>query len=247
MKSIFGFTKNAMSNLAQFLLLFLLLPILFFILSLIDGTTSGYTFVCDVIGTIDIFDSLMAAVSVFVQCGGFSSFSESNELYEAIFMQIENLDTSFYQMLIIAICVYILQGVWDILRKAPIPIVNGLPIFISVVGVFLGALINYACQDMPWFAAGFMLLLVFVVDMIYFDGLPTNLIDILIKYLGYCLKYVILFLSIIFITGFICVLLLIWKGEQISFGIGAVTLIIFLVPLVLTLLLKKYTLELSRV
>lgn len=240
------FTKGTMSNIAQLLLLFLILPVLLLFMSFISGESSALGFFFDVFGEIEIFDTLMDAATVFAQGGGFASFSESNELYNAIFNQIENIDKSIYQMITVAICVYLMQGIWNLLKGVTPMLVNGQPIIFSVLGVFAGALIHYAWQDIPELATGFMLLLVFVVDMIYFDGLPTGILDIFIKYLLYCIKYVVLALLTIFITAFICILLLVWKGGEIGFGIALVTLLILLIPIFLLLVLKNNVLEMQR-
>lgn len=235
------FLKDLKLNIIQLLVVGIGLPLLCKVLAMFAGTAAALQTLFDIIGQIDVFDTLMVALTVFVQGGGLSASGSDDALYSTILSTVENLSSSISQLLIIALCVNLCCILWTLLVR------RGMCIFASVAGVLLGGLIMFAWQDIPELAIGFLMILLFVVDLIFVQKDRLNFGKFLLKYMKYCLKLIIDCLVVIFVTGFIAVLLLIWKGEDMGIGMAIFTLAVFLVPTVLALALKRYALSLNEI
>lgn len=234
------FVKDLALNIIQLVIVGIGLPIFCKVMSLISGTTAMLQTLFDIIGQIDVFDTLMVALTAFVQSGGLSTNGADDALYSSILSTVENLSSSISQLLIIALCVNLCCILWTLIVK------RGMCILASVAGVLLGGLVMFAWQDIPEIAIGFLMILLFVVDLIFVQKGRLNFGIFILKYLKYCLKLIIDCLVVIFVTGFVAVLLLIWKGEDISTGMAIFTLAIFLIPTILALALKRYCLSLNE-
>lgn len=235
------FVKDLKLNIIQLLIVCIGLPLLCKVLAVFTTTATALQTLFDIIGQIDVFDTLMVALTVFIQGGGLSAQGGSDALYSTILSTVENLSASISQLLIIALCVNLCCILWTLLVR------RGMCILASVAGVLLGGLVMFAWQDIPEIAIGFLMILLFVVDLIFVQKNRLNFGIFLLKYLKFCLKLIIDCLVVIFVTGFIAVLLLIWKGEDIGVGMAIFTLAIFLIPTILALALKRYALSLNEV
>ncbi len=234
------FLKDLSLNIIQLVIVAVALPLLCWAMSSWSGTSTALQTLFDIIGQIDVFDTLMVSLTVFVQAGGLSAEGADDALYTNILSTVENLGSSISQLLIIALCVNLCCILWTLLVR------RGMCIFASVAGVLLGGVIMYAWQDIPEVAIGFLMILLFVVDLIFVQKNRLNFGIFLLKYMKFCLKLIIDCLVVIFVTGFIAVLLLIWKGEDIGIGMAIFTLAIFLIPTILALALKRYALSLNE-
>lgn len=234
------FLKDLKLNIIQLIVVGVGLPILCKVMSLISGTANALQTLFDIIGQIDVFDTLMVALTVFVQSGGLSASGADDALYSNILSTVENLSSSISQLLIIALCVNLCCILWTIIVR------RGMCILASVAGVLLGGLVMFAWQDIPEIAIGFLMILLFVVDLIFVQTNRLNFGIFILKYLKFCLKLIIDCIVVIFVTGFVAVLLLIWKGEDMSVGMAIFTLAVFLVPTILALALKRYCLSLNE-
>lgn len=234
------FIKDLWLNIIQLLVVAIGLPLLCKVLSMISGTSTALQTLFDIIGQIDVFDTLMVALTVFMQGGGFSNEVASEAFYTNLLSVVSNLGSSISQLLIVALCVNLCCILWTLFVR------RGMCIIASVVGVLLGSLVMYMWQDIPELAIGFLMILLFVIDLIFVQTGHVNFGIVLLKYMKYCLKLIIDCLVVIFVTGFVAVLLLIWKGDDMSFGMAAFTLGIFLLPTILALALKRYALSLGE-
>lgn len=235
------FVKDLKLNIIQLLVVCIGLPLICKAMAMLSGTETALQTLFDVVGQIEVFDTLMVALTVFVQAGGLSTPGSNDALYSTILSTVENLSSSISQLLIIALCVNLCCILWTLLVR------RGMCIFASVAGVLLGGVVMFMWQDIPELAIGFLMILLFVVDLIFVQKDRLNFGKFILKYLKYCLKLIIDCLVVIFVTGFIAVLLLIWKGEQMSIGMAIFTLAVFLIPTILALALKRYALSLNEI
>lgn len=229
------FTKDLTTNIIQIIVVVLLLPMVFFILALINGTQEGLMFLLDVIGEIKIFDVLMDFVSTCLKAHDPSLIGNPDIYMVHVTELFETLDTSMFQLLSITLCVRICNILCDIVKWP------GIRILSSVLGVIFGYAVAIL-YDIPILALLFLLLLLIVLDMIFLFGRHSYTSDLILKYVLVTLKISLEMLAVIFMTGFIAILLVIWQGNVASFGMTVFMIAIFFIPWISLLAVNRYLL-----
>lgn len=118
-------------------------------------------------------------------------------------------------------------------------LVNGLPIFSSVLGVFIAYLI-LAWFDIPVVASFFLMVLYIVVDMIFVQDISFGVSGLLIKYLRSCLEFGVEMLAVLWLNGFVAVLLILWQGTFSGIGMAIIMICVFFIPWLLLMLAKGF-------
>lgn len=230
------FTKDLVANIAQILVIVILLPGVCFVLSKIMGTRDVLLMLLNLIGEIDVFDSLMNFISIGLQSHDGSLVGNFQDYAVHLVSMVNNLDQTLFELLSIAICVKLFSLLWELLKW------KGMPILASVVGVFLGCFI-VKIYDMPIMVSAFLLLLVMVIDMIFVRKPGFNLLAFIGEYLKFCLEMTLKMLAVIFMTGVIAVLLVIWQGNVDNLGMAVFMIAMFAVPWFLAAAANRYLLS----
>jgi hypothetical protein len=108
-----------------------------------------------------------------------------------------------------------------------------------VIGVFLGYLV-LALYDIPMMASVFLMLLFVVLDMLLVQDVHFNIVDLALKYIKSCLEFGFEMLSVLWLSGFVAILLIIWQGNITNVGMVIFLLCIFIIPWALLELVKMY-------
>ncbi len=228
------FTKDLIANIAQIILVVLLLPGLCFVLSKITGTTDTLLLLLNMVGEIEIFNSFMNVVSFGVQCQEPGLVGEQFLLQLALYF--ENLDESVYELFAIAICVNLFNILGSIIKM------RGMPILTSLIGVFCGYYIA-KYFPLPILTIAFLMLLTMVIDLIFVQKPNVGIISFFAGYLKSGLKMTVNVMATIFMTGFVAVLLVIWQGGVTNIAMMLFMILMFAIPWFIMALLDEYLLS----
>ena len=216
----------------ELVFIMIVLPVTCFFLAKLLGTRELMEMVIDMVGEIQIFDKMMDITSILYK-GHDPSLAGNSELYlEHVAELLNSLGPSMLQLFSITLCVRLCVMIcdlapWGSMLMAP-----------RLAGVIFGSII-LKVYDFPMVALGFLILLFFVIDLIFVQDISFDPLTLFIKYLLYCLKMTIELLGVVFTTGFIAVLLVIWQGNITSIGMAIFMVVIFSLPLICVALLER--------
>ena len=234
---MFKITKAILGTIGQILLVILILPLLCFAAGAITGAQNEDLIVLEMLGQIDFFNTIMNAISAFMQMHVSNLVGDPNAYLTHIASVFDALDTSIFQLLDVTLCVALCNMLWDILKNAKL--VRSAHIVSSVIGVFLGYLV-LALFDIPMMASLFLMLLFVVLDMIFVQNVRFHIGDLLLKYMKSGIKFGFEMLSVLWLSGFVAVLLIIWQGNITNVGMIIFLLCIFIIPWSLLKLAESY-------
>ena len=213
------FLTDLPMNLLQILVVLILIPIVFLILSLLKGFPEGLSFLLDVMGEIQIFDVLMEFISTCLRAYDPVAMGNPDYYLDAITRVLDTMSGSMVQIFCISLCVRCCNLFCDIVRWP------GVRILPSIFGVICGYCVA-AIYGPNIFVLSFLFLLIVVVDMVFLFGRRAFMMDLFLKYILVCLKTSVEMLAIVFMTGFITIILVIWQG-----GVTSIPMVLFLIAM----------------
>lgn len=234
--------EDLLINIIQILFAMFALPLICLIFSFVDGTKGAASYLLNLLGEVPGMDSLANTIGAHVQAHD-ASIADTFDLYgQSIVDYIDNMGESIFEVMAIALCVKACTLFWNIV------VGKGIPLIASIVGVFLGCFVakNYMFSVFgnevaaPAMAIAFLLLLVFVIDIIFIRKPDGIIPDALFEYFYYAIEIALKGFSMVFICGFAATGLTIWFGNILNVGTVLFLLVAYVVPWILICALNKY-------
>lgn len=225
--------KDLFANIAQIILVVILLPMLCLILVEVNSAQNTLEMLLNMVGQIPVFDTLMESVSLIMQMHDPALIGNPDIYLTHIESVVDSLNKSLFQVFSIALCVKLSNLAFDLLRG------RGMHILSSMIGVLLGYYVSTS-YEFPILASLFLFLLLFIVDLIFVQSVSVRISSLIIKYLVFSLKMILKILTTVFMTGFFAVLLVIWQGYVADIGVIIFMVCVFAVPWFILAATERY-------